>query len=122
MRATEVEEIVDLSAPMNSDAESFMKSVIFSNALHCLLVKKYRMQRDVNDEIFSSLLEVEKEPFRFSAPYRWQNSLAQFHPNLEEEHPGGSQEPPTSLPLLPTTREDLRLDGYLWLSSANAKE
>ncbi|GFU52965.1 hypothetical protein TNCV_1142571 [Trichonephila clavipes] len=36
-----------------------------------------------------------------------------FHPNLEGENPGGGQGPPTSLPLPPTTREDLRLDGYL---------
>ncbi|GFX73925.1 uncharacterized protein TNCV_397361 [Trichonephila clavipes] len=31
----------------------------------------------------------------------------------EEENPGGGQGPPTSVPLPPTTREDLRLDGYL---------
>ncbi|GFW60796.1 hypothetical protein TNCV_2672171 [Trichonephila clavipes] len=29
------------------------------------------------------------------------------------ENPGGGQGPPTSLPLPPTTREDLQLDGYL---------
>ncbi|GFW90868.1 uncharacterized protein TNCV_2418611 [Trichonephila clavipes] len=34
-------------------------------------------------------------------------------PNLEGENPGGGQGPPMSLPLQPTTREDLRLDGYL---------
>ncbi|GFS87378.1 uncharacterized protein TNCV_422491 [Trichonephila clavipes] len=36
-----------------------------------------------------------------------------LHPNLEGENPGGGQGPPTSLPFPPTTREDLRLDGYL---------
>ncbi|GFU42542.1 uncharacterized protein TNCV_4556581 [Trichonephila clavipes] len=36
-----------------------------------------------------------------------------FSPNLEGEHPGGAQGPPTSLPLSPTSREDLRLDSYL---------
>ncbi|GFU95338.1 hypothetical protein TNCV_4309371 [Trichonephila clavipes] len=36
-----------------------------------------------------------------------------YHPNLEGENPGGGQGPPISLPLPPTTREDLRLDGYL---------
>ncbi|GFY02827.1 hypothetical protein TNCV_3507071 [Trichonephila clavipes] len=39
--------------------------------------------------------------------------FALFHPYLEGENPGGGQGPPTSLPLPPTTREDLRLDGYL---------
>ncbi|GFV18077.1 uncharacterized protein TNCV_168811 [Trichonephila clavipes] len=34
-------------------------------------------------------------------------------PNLEGERSGGGQRPPTSLPFPPTTREDLRLDGYL---------
>ncbi|GFX08340.1 hypothetical protein TNCV_3268291 [Trichonephila clavipes] len=29
------------------------------------------------------------------------------------EYPGGDQEPPTSLPLPPTSSMDLRLDGYL---------
>ncbi|GFV08080.1 DUF4817 domain-containing protein [Trichonephila clavipes] len=36
-----------------------------------------------------------------------------FHLNLEGEHPGGGQRPPTSLPLPPTSQEDLQLDGYL---------
>ncbi|GFV96949.1 uncharacterized protein TNCV_4351621 [Trichonephila clavipes] len=36
-----------------------------------------------------------------------------FYPNFEGEHPGGAQRPPTSLPLPPTSREDLRLEGYL---------
>ncbi|GFW35840.1 hypothetical protein TNCV_1926711 [Trichonephila clavipes] len=39
--------------------------------------------------------------------------FARFHPNLEGEKPGGGQGLPTSLPLPPTTREGLRLDGYL---------
>ncbi|GFX57814.1 uncharacterized protein TNCV_943741 [Trichonephila clavipes] len=39
--------------------------------------------------------------------------FAQFHPNLGGEHPGGGQRPPTSLPLPPTSRKDLRLDDYL---------
>ncbi|GFV41708.1 hypothetical protein TNCV_3628591 [Trichonephila clavipes] len=34
--------------------------------------------------------------------------FALFHPNFEEEHPGGG---PTSLPLPPTSREDFRLNG-----------
>ncbi|GFW31559.1 hypothetical protein TNCV_4419941 [Trichonephila clavipes] len=38
-----------------------------------------------------------------------QYDLARFHPNFQ----GGGQWPPTSLPLPPTKREDLRLDGYL---------
>ncbi|GFY27280.1 hypothetical protein TNCV_2069001 [Trichonephila clavipes] len=40
-------------------------------------------------------------------------TFAWFHPNLERENPGGDQGPPTSLPLPPTSREDLRFDGYL---------
>ncbi|GFU47445.1 uncharacterized protein TNCV_3338861, partial [Trichonephila clavipes] len=39
--------------------------------------------------------------------------LAQFHPNFEEENPGCGQGPLTSLPLPPTSREDLWFDGYL---------
>ncbi|GFW19945.1 hypothetical protein TNCV_866511 [Trichonephila clavipes] len=38
--------------------------------------------------------------------------LARLHPNFEGEYPGG-QGPPTSLPLPPTSRENLRLDGCL---------
>ncbi|GFT43476.1 uncharacterized protein TNCV_815211 [Trichonephila clavipes] len=38
--------------------------------------------------------------------------LARLHPNLEGKHPGGPG-PPTSLPLPPSSQEDLRLDGYL---------
>ncbi|GFV81152.1 uncharacterized protein TNCV_3742131 [Trichonephila clavipes] len=34
-------------------------------------------------------------------------------PPILREHPGGGQGPPTSLPLPPTTREDLRRDSYL---------
>ncbi|GFV02460.1 uncharacterized protein TNCV_1023881 [Trichonephila clavipes] len=34
-------------------------------------------------------------------------------PNFEGEHSRGGQGYPTSLPLPPTSREDLRLDGYL---------
>ncbi|GFV29331.1 DDE_3 domain-containing protein [Trichonephila clavipes] len=40
------------------------------------------------------------------------NDLARFHLSLEGEHPGGSQGTPTSLSLPPTSREDLRLEGY----------
>ncbi|GFV11725.1 uncharacterized protein TNCV_977141 [Trichonephila clavipes] len=39
--------------------------------------------------------------------------LARFHPNFKGEHLGVGQGPPTSLPLSPTSQEDLRLDGYL---------
>ncbi|GFT39882.1 uncharacterized protein TNCV_3286591 [Trichonephila clavipes] len=39
-------------------------------------------------------------------------------PTFEGEHPGYGQEPPNSLPFPPTTREDLRLDGYLEYSHA----
>ncbi|GFY16895.1 uncharacterized protein TNCV_3689531 [Trichonephila clavipes] len=34
-------------------------------------------------------------------------------PSLRENTPGGGQRPPTSLPLLLTSREDLQLDSYL---------
>ncbi|GFV16108.1 hypothetical protein TNCV_3378721 [Trichonephila clavipes] len=37
--------------------------------------------------------------------------FARFHPNFEGEYPGDSQRPPRSLPVPPTSREDLRLDG-----------
>ncbi|GFS63159.1 hypothetical protein TNCV_1496091 [Trichonephila clavipes] len=39
--------------------------------------------------------------------------LARFHPNFGEELLAGDQGSPTSLPLPPTSREDLWLDGYL---------
>ncbi|GFT49970.1 hypothetical protein TNCV_4175931 [Trichonephila clavipes] len=35
------------------------------------------------------------------------------HRNFEEEYPIGGQGPPTSFTLAPTSREKLRLDGYL---------
>ncbi|GFU07347.1 hypothetical protein TNCV_2656531 [Trichonephila clavipes] len=38
--------------------------------------------------------------------------FSSVHPNFEGE-PGGGQESPTSLLFPPTSREDLRLDGYL---------
>ncbi|GFW33291.1 hypothetical protein TNCV_2859681 [Trichonephila clavipes] len=44
-------------------------------------------------------------------------SQAQIRAQLVKT-PRGSQEPPTSLPLPPTSREDLRLDGYLEHSHA----
>ncbi|GFX02721.1 hypothetical protein TNCV_2011651 [Trichonephila clavipes] len=36
-----------------------------------------------------------------------------FHPNFEGERPGDGQSPPTFLPFLPTSREDMWLEGYL---------
>ncbi|GFX47205.1 hypothetical protein TNCV_2747811 [Trichonephila clavipes] len=48
-----------------------------------------------------------------STPNRSQYDLARFHPNFEEEHPVGVQGPPTCLTLPPSSREDLRIDGYL---------
>ncbi|GFX86821.1 hypothetical protein TNCV_3750941 [Trichonephila clavipes] len=36
-----------------------------------------------------------------------------FHSNFEREQPEGYHWPPTSLPLPPTLRDDLRLNGYL---------
>ncbi|GFX99491.1 transposable element Tcb1 transposase [Trichonephila clavipes] len=39
--------------------------------------------------------------------------FARYHPNFEKESPGGGQRPITYLFLPPTTREDMRLDGYL---------
>ncbi|GFV61998.1 hypothetical protein TNCV_4108011 [Trichonephila clavipes] len=40
-------------------------------------------------------------------------SVSWFHSTFEGEQPAGDQGPPTSLPFPPTSREDLRLDGYL---------
>ncbi|GFV57071.1 hypothetical protein TNCV_2931941 [Trichonephila clavipes] len=40
------------------------------------------------------------------------------YPNLYEEHSKIGQEPPNSISLLPTSRQDLRLDGYLECSLA----
>ncbi|GFX81494.1 uncharacterized protein TNCV_4509011 [Trichonephila clavipes] len=37
---------------------------------------------------------------------------ALFYPNFEGEHSGDGQGPPTSLSLPPTSREDLRFDGF----------
>ncbi|GFX06173.1 hypothetical protein TNCV_642191 [Trichonephila clavipes] len=39
--------------------------------------------------------------------------LARFQPNFKGEHPGGDQRSPTSFPVPPTSRSNLRLDGYL---------
>ncbi len=66
--ATEVSKIDDLSDPMNNDSDADNgtpnETVTFSNALHCLVtVKTYLMQQYVNDEVFSSLHEFEKELF-----------------------------------------------------------
>ncbi|GFT81646.1 putative DD41D transposase [Trichonephila clavipes] len=43
----------------------------------------------------------------------WSNDLARFDSNFVEEYARGDQGTPTSLPLPPTSREDLQLDGYL---------
>ncbi|GFW44348.1 uncharacterized protein TNCV_1747771 [Trichonephila clavipes] len=45
--------------------------------------------------------------------FRFTVRFCSVPPNLEGENPGGGQDPPTSPTLPPTTREDLRLDGYL---------
>ncbi|GFY01758.1 uncharacterized protein TNCV_1467501 [Trichonephila clavipes] len=47
------------------------------------------------------------------ASYRRPYDLTQFHPNFDGEHPGGGSLSPTSHPLPPTSREDLKLDGCL---------
>ncbi|GFT43483.1 hypothetical protein TNCV_815281 [Trichonephila clavipes] len=69
--ATEIQKIVDLSKPRNSDFdadtdnETIIKSFTFSKASHCLeTVRKYLMQQDVNDAVFSYQHKVEKEFFR----------------------------------------------------------
>ncbi|GFW89454.1 uncharacterized protein TNCV_3967441 [Trichonephila clavipes] len=41
------------------------------------------------------------------------NDLARFHLNFDGERPEGGQGPPTFLLFPLTSREDLRLDGYL---------
>ncbi|GFS53247.1 hypothetical protein TNCV_1035591 [Trichonephila clavipes] len=67
--ANEVQEIVDLSNPMNSDYgaefdnETLIKPITLSNALHCLDSVDY-MQQDINDAVFSSLHKVEKSEAR----------------------------------------------------------
>ncbi|GFW08132.1 hypothetical protein TNCV_2978991 [Trichonephila clavipes] len=65
--AAEVQEIVDLSESLDSDSdaeiadETPVKTVTFSNALHCLgTVETYLMQRNINDAAFSSLGRVER--------------------------------------------------------------
>ncbi|GFW54209.1 glycerol-3-phosphate dehydrogenase, mitochondrial [Trichonephila clavipes] len=61
--------------------------------------------------IYTSELHVLSRSFEHQLGYStvWLSSTY----NLEEEHPGGDQRPPTSLPLPPTSQEDLRFDGYL---------
>ncbi|GFW59382.1 hypothetical protein TNCV_2911271 [Trichonephila clavipes] len=68
--AIEVEEIVDLLEPMNNDSDEEIddeipiKTVKFSNALHCSeTVKTYLIQQDVKDNVFSSRHHNEKELF-----------------------------------------------------------
>ncbi|GFV63614.1 hypothetical protein TNCV_626091 [Trichonephila clavipes] len=65
--ASDVVEIDNLSESMNSDSkaetgiETRLKTVTFSNTLHCLeTVKTYLMQQDVNDAVFSSMHLIEK--------------------------------------------------------------
>ncbi|GFV33998.1 hypothetical protein TNCV_2613961 [Trichonephila clavipes] len=67
MWATEVQETVDLSLPMNSDSnagidnESLIKTAPFSNSLHCLeSMKTYLIQQDISDAVLSLLQQVEK--------------------------------------------------------------
>ncbi|GFW39163.1 hypothetical protein TNCV_1831531 [Trichonephila clavipes] len=45
-----------------------------------------------------------------------------FHPNFEGEHSGYGQRSRTSLPLLPTSPENLRLDGYLTSSEIPSQQ
>ncbi|GFX52639.1 hypothetical protein TNCV_4326531 [Trichonephila clavipes] len=65
--ATEIQEIVDLSEPMNNDSDAEIdnktriKTVTFANSTHCLeIVKTYLRQKDVNDAVFSSLHKIKK--------------------------------------------------------------
>ncbi|GFW38136.1 hypothetical protein TNCV_602121 [Trichonephila clavipes] len=48
--------------------------------------------------------------------------FARFHSNFEEEYPGTGQVPSTTLPLPPTSREDLRLDGFLEYACTPCRE
>ncbi|GFT42303.1 hypothetical protein TNCV_1786171 [Trichonephila clavipes] len=68
MCATEIQGIVDLSEPMNSDSdakyenETLIKTATFSNALHCMeTVKTYLVQQVVNDTVSYSLLKSRKK-------------------------------------------------------------
>ncbi|GFX60042.1 hypothetical protein TNCV_4557231 [Trichonephila clavipes] len=50
---------------------------------------------------------------RMDWPVRSPDLFCIDHARDAGEHSGGGQGLPTSIPLLPTSREDLRLDGYL---------
>ncbi|GFV46026.1 hypothetical protein TNCV_2200361 [Trichonephila clavipes] len=54
--------------------------------------------------------------------YEHQYNLARIHPNFEGEHPEGGQGSPTSLPVPPTLREYLWLDGYLPMPHSDIAE
>ncbi|GFU53161.1 hypothetical protein TNCV_3023811 [Trichonephila clavipes] len=67
--ATEVQETIDMSEPLNSDLDAeidnetlIKKTVTFSNTLDCMEnVQAYFMQQNVNDVLFSSLDKVKKK-------------------------------------------------------------
>ncbi|GFW42763.1 uncharacterized protein LOC103524116 [Trichonephila clavipes] len=87
-----------------SNGLKYVSKIVETNATY--LTKSYQVPRNssrLRAGIFTHVVSLSFEHHGFP----------QFHPKLEGENPGGDQEPPTSLPLLPTTQEDLRLDSYL---------
>ncbi|GFW29359.1 hypothetical protein TNCV_743011 [Trichonephila clavipes] len=61
----------------------------------------------------SPKLDTSTIPLHSATPYKGQRDLAWFHPNFEGERPRGDEGTTTFLPLPPTSREDLRVDGCL---------
>ncbi|GFS79333.1 putative RNA-directed DNA polymerase from transposon BS [Trichonephila clavipes] len=59
------------------------------------------------------LLRAESRNGREGEASSGDGDIARFHLNFEGEHPRGGQGPGIYLPLPPTSREDLWLDGYL---------
>ncbi|GFU29696.1 uncharacterized protein TNCV_4745321 [Trichonephila clavipes] len=89
--------------------ENIFLVVVVTNAT--CLTKSERGQR--NSPLLEARIFIPVVSLNFEHLASDSTIFTRFHPNLEGENPGGGQGAPTSLPLPSTTREDLRLDGYL---------
>ncbi|GFV33153.1 uncharacterized protein TNCV_2768711 [Trichonephila clavipes] len=121
-----IEEVISLARQINLEVNSYSIQELLDSCNQKLTINKpiemHEQERDIEElkvldpvqaedritvgNLTECLSLIEK------APYKGQCNLARLHPNLERKYPNGSQGPPTALPLPPTSRDDLQLNGY----------